>query len=551
MLSQTEENNTKRIFTKAKSQKELMKNQKTSTDDTDELPSKTLLQKENTQTDLSLEAPVKVLPLKSNLRKKSESTKNNKKKHKRVQIVRYNLKELKTKINDINSKIDNEKTISINNYNSLNSEIKTKISKIKNLSLEQMDLISKLKIIKDQLNNKLSKVNELLLKRKEMNKKEKELQKLITVKDKEIELATKRNLKEKNEYKRIFKIFNNNDFTKENNLRKELFELKNEITKLELHIRKLGSILDQHKYCNKHKNELLHYLSLLTNAYQFEVKKTNMIDMTLNSDNETDLTNTKSINKSLDILCSPKRKFAKKIMINNKNSQPNLLSKKTHEYINSVLNNINDDQKKEIGNITNVKSFKLQKKTLFNSKENNFLEKIIPNEYLVRCKERFDNIENENNKIKEKINQNKIKRDKMLTEKQVIIGMKQIKIKAAKREELKLSLDIYKQNKIIEELKKKINEVEKETKKYKNILNSKIKENSNLKKKMNEYIAKNKEKARKGEKKEKTKRNKNSKYKDNDNDNDDNSNNDKNIIIIHQNEFKEENQKNNIIYHPK
>ena len=193
----------------------------------------------------------------------------------------------------------------------------------------------------------------------------------------------------------------------------------------------------------------------------------------------------------------------------------------------------------------------MQKKTLFNSKENNFLEKIIPNEYLVRCKERFDNIENENNKIKEKINQNKIKRDKMLTEKQVIIGMKQIKIKAAKREELKLSLDIYKQNKIIEELKKKINEVEKETKKYKNILNSKIKENSNLKKKMNEYIAKNKEKARKGEKKEKTKRNKNSKYKDNDNDNDDNSNNDKNIIIIHQNEFKEENQKNNIIYHPK
>ena len=191
----------------------------------------------------------------------------------------------------------------------------------------------------------------------------------------------------------------------------------------------------------------------------------------------------------------------------------------------------------------------MQKKTLFNSKENNFLEKIIPNEYLVRCKERFDNIENENNKIKEKINQNKIKRDKMLTEKQVIIGMKQIKIKAAKREELKLSLDIYKQNKIIEELKKKINEVEKETKKYKNILNSKIKENSNLKKKMNEYIAKNKEKARKGEKKEKTKRNKNSKYKDNDND--DNSNNDKNIIIIHQNEFKEENQKNNIIYHPK
>jgi hypothetical protein len=330
-------------------------------------------------------------------------------------------------------------------------------------------------------------------------------------------------------------------------LRKELFELKSEITKLEFHIRKLGSLLDQHKYCNKHKNELLNYLSLLTNAYQFEVKKTNMIDMTLNSDNETDLTNSKSVNKSLDILCSPKRKFNKKIMINNKNSQPNLLTKKTHEYINSVLNSINDEQRKETGNINNVKSFKFQKKTLFNSKENNFLEKIIPNEYLVRCKERFDNIENENNKIKEKINQNKIKRDKMLTEKQVIIGMKQIKIKVAKREELKLNIDIYKQNKLIEELNKKINEVEKETKKYKSILNNKIKENTNLKKKMNEYIAKNKEKVKKVDKKEMTNRNKNNK----DIDNDDNSNNEKNIIIINQNEFKEENQKNNIIYHPK
>ena len=545
MLSQTEENSTKRIFTKSKSQRELMKNQKISTDDTDELPSKPLLQKENTQTDLAIEPPPKVLPHKSNLKKKSESTKNHKKKNKKVQIIRYDLKELKTKISDINSKIDNEKNISINNYSSLNSEIKTKISKIKNLSSEQMELISKLKIIKDQLNNKLTKVNDLLLKRTEINKKEKELQKLITVKDKEIELATKRNLKEKNEYKRIIKIFNNNDFAKENNLRKELFELKKEITKLEFHIRKLGSILDQHKYCDKHKNELLNYLSLLTNAYQFEIKKTNMIDMTLNSDNEKDLTNSKSINKSLDILCSPKRKFTKKIMINNKNSQPNLLSKKTNDYINSVLNNINEEQKKEIGNTNNIKSLKFQKKTLFNSKENNFLEKIIPNEYLVKCKERFDNIENEKNKIKEKINQNKIKRDKMLTEKQVIIGMKEIKIKAAKREELKLNIDIYKQNKLIEELKKKINEVEKETKKYKNILNMKIKENLNLKKKMNEYNEKNKEKDKKEEKKPMTNKNKNNK------DNNDNNNKDKNLIIINQNEYKEENQKNNVIYHPK
>ena len=198
------------------------------------------------------------------------------------------------------------------------------------------------------------------------------------------------------------------------------------------------------------------------------------------------------------------------------------------------------NKKKESGNIINIKNYKLQKKNLFNSKENNFLEKIIPNEYLIRCKERFDNIENENNKIKEKLNENKIKRDKMIIEKQVIIGMKEIKIKAAKKEEIKLNIDIYKQNKLIDTLKKKINEVYKETKKYKNLLHMKIKENSNLKKKMNEYILKNKE-IEKEHKKEMT----------NIKDNDDHSNNDKNIRIIHQNELKEENQNNNIIYHPK
>ena len=176
-------------------------NQKTSTDDTEELPSKSSLKKENTQTNLSLEASDKVKSHKSILKKKSESesTKNHKKKHKKVQIIRYDLTELKNKINEINSKIDNEKNISINNYISLNSEIKTKISKIKNLSLEQMELISKLKIIKNEVNKKLSKVNDLLLKKTEIDKKEKELQKLITVKDKEIELANKRNLNEKNE----------------------------------------------------------------------------------------------------------------------------------------------------------------------------------------------------------------------------------------------------------------------------------------------------------------------------------------------------------------
>ena len=195
------------------------------------------------------------------------------KKVKIIPFIKYDLKELESKIKEIKLKINDEKKISLNTINNLNNDILTKNLKIKNLSKEQETLITELKGIKNEIDNRIKKVNYIVSRKKDEIGQGKILQKLIKIKEKEIEFANKTNEKMKKEYERLIKIFNKNDFIKEINLRKELHELNNDISNLEVNNRKLESISDQHQYCGKHKNELLNNLSLLTNAYQFEVKK--------------------------------------------------------------------------------------------------------------------------------------------------------------------------------------------------------------------------------------------------------------------------------------
>ena len=549
MLEQFDSNN-KRIFTKNKSQIEMTKNQKISTNDSEEATTlKPILKKQKTLSNLSqLGIPTNASKNINKYKTESIQTILPKKKKNQNKLIKYDTNELKKKINEINSQINNEKTISINNYNKLNKEIIEKIGIIKNLAEEQRKLIAKLKIMKDEINNKIERVNRIALKNGEYNKKEKIVQKLIVVKEKEIEMANKKTALIKKECFRAKNILNNNDFIKENNLRKEFSELKNEILKLEHDKRKLETILDQHQYCDKRKNELLNYLSLLTNAYQFEIKKSSLI-MTINSDSNNFEEIKNKSNNDKKIFLSPKTKSTKNIFIPKtdkklvkKDSYLNLISKSASDYIHKILNNVKEENKKDQGIISNSNNFnyKTKKKNLFNLKENFFLEKIIPNNYLIKCKERFDNIENNNCQLKEKISLYKMEREKFMNEKQMEIELKEIKIKSAKKEELRLNINIYKTSKKIEELKKEIDKLNKETKKVNNIIIIKKKENSNVNNKMKEL--KKDIKKRKKEMKE----NKDTK--------EEIINNKEGIYITkisQKEELKEVNQKNNIYIHPK
>lgn len=549
MLPQIQSYDSNLLFSKHNSQNDLMKNQNTLINDEDNSSQrKSILKKKNTLSSLSIGTPSN---LQSNTNKKKSGfiqTSPGKKKKIQTPAIKYDLNELQNKIDELNSKINEEKNISINNYNNLNNEINSKVLQIKNLASEQNELISKLKSIKDQLNNTLERANNIALKNSENVKNEKKLKKLITVKEKEIELANKRKETEKNEYKRIVNIYNKNNQNKENFLSQQLFELNNVKSKLELDIKQLKSKLDQHKYCDKHKTEMQNFLSLLTNAYQFELKMTNKIDMELTSKNKPEIKkqNSRSIEVNSNVLNTivPKLKQNKKKALINYKSQPILSIKKTNKYITNALNTINYEYGKGSEYIKNSRNinYKMKKKNLFNLKENNFLEKVIPSNYLIKCRERFDNLENENNKLKTKINENKLKKDLFFNENQIKIEFKEMKLKVVKREELKLEVNLKKQKMKINELKKKINELNKETKKYNKLINNRNKGISGLKNKMNEF-KKHKKKVKKkediGEQMNIDEENINNKEDKN-----------YNLIVVHQKEedFKEENQTHDINY---
>ena len=211
-----EESNNKRMLNKNKSKNEMTKNEKTSTNDLDEMPTKkSNLKKQNSLSNLSTIDALSNLQIIRKNKSESIQTFPRRKKHKlQTQTTKYDLIEIKNNINEINFKINYEKNISINTYSSLNNEIINKNVKIKNLAEEQKDLISKLKIIKNEINNKIEKANILILKKTDENKKEKILQKLINVKEKEIILSNKKNKNMKNEYRRIKTIINNNNVNK-------------------------------------------------------------------------------------------------------------------------------------------------------------------------------------------------------------------------------------------------------------------------------------------------------------------------------------------------
>ena len=167
MLEQNQQRpNNRRIFTKNKSQKEMTKNQKTSTNNSEEnMIQRQPILKKNISPNLNLGVPINIQKLIIRNKNESLQTLSLKKKQNCI-YIRYDLNELQNSINNINSKINEEKSTSINIYNNLNEEIAEKNVKIKNLSGVQKDLIYKLKIMKNEINNKIDKADLLISKKK-------------------------------------------------------------------------------------------------------------------------------------------------------------------------------------------------------------------------------------------------------------------------------------------------------------------------------------------------------------------------------------------------
>jgi len=178
----------------------------------------------------------------------------------------------------INAAIIQENKKMREDTNQLNEEITERVFQINELSKINRNYVEKLKNMQLKINSKLAKGNKYLDKMEKLKKKEAELKKDLKVIDKEIAIAGKSQEIAINDYNYMKNLEEKNNPELQNSLLAKLEALKKRKNKLQYEIKDLKKTISEHKLCKKEKQNLISTLNIMTNSYQFEIKKENMFD---------------------------------------------------------------------------------------------------------------------------------------------------------------------------------------------------------------------------------------------------------------------------------
>ena len=435
----------------------------------------------------------------SNFDKKTGKAQSNKPNVISLAELEVKTKELKDKLDKINYDIEIEKNLFLQETSQLNTDLTEKAFIISDLSSENKDIVSKLKSIKSNLDNKV-KIGEIfLLKKEDLEKEEKKLLKEIEIKEKQIKIANKN----KNIYERDLNLIEtlneDNDKDKESLLNTEFENLENFKNGIINENNELKKIIKEHKLCPKEKANLKSLLNVITNSYQFEIKKTNMKEsdiQTLEEKKERikkerqekkdkELLDNSNINRSKTI----SKRIRKDVLakMKKKKSEENILPTRASKYIEEICNTIDAQEKKNSGDIKNINNtdYQLKPKTLFTENEQLQLASIIPPNYLNDFKEKFDAVENERYELIEKIKNNQEKHDNKLNSVKLQLNYTELKKKEQKLLFLDFQSNLIKKNADISKIKTEINKVTREFNTWNKLLKMKSNENT----KLNKYIA--------------------------------------------------------------
>ncbi len=402
--------------------------------------------------------------------------------------------ELNEKLEKLNSDIDLQKNLLIEESNQLNIDITEKVLEIGNLTSENNDLMSQLKSIKSNLDDKM-KIGEIFLKKMEkIIKEEKILKKNLEIKDRQIEIAKKSQNIAAKDYNRIKNVVENNDAEKESTLNTELENLKNYKIELENENKSLRKIIKEHKTCAAKKAKLKSKLNVMKNAYQFEQKKTNMIESNkLNLEEKKERIKEKiekekedrnNGNRSISYSNGVRRKVLE--VMKQKKSENYLVPSRTTKHINDICNTLGAQQQKissEIKNSNNY-DYNSKQKVLFTESEQLQLASIIPPSYLNEFKERFDILENQRYELMDKIKNNHDKKENSINSVKIKLNYTELRKKEQKLLFVDLNSHLSKKNLDISKLKTEINKVIKEYNKWNRLLIAKTNEST----KLNKYI---------------------------------------------------------------
>ena len=401
--------------------------------------------------------------------------------------------EMQIKLAQLNSEMDKEQNLLIQETTELNTDITDRGFEISCLSSENKNLMTQLKYIQTSLDDKMEIGKVFYSKMEKLKISEKQLKKQIEVLEKEIQLAEKSSKIAQKDCKRMKMLAKNNKEGKEKILNEELDTLVKLKSELEENNFKLRKEIKEHKLCPKIKSGLVSKLNMLNNAYEFEKKKVNMLETSMVNletkkekikkeiqDKEEFNANNRSIS-----YCSNLRKKVLKNM-EKKNSEQKMMSPIARQHVSKICNIIEEQNKRsseQIKNISNTNYQKL-KKNLFTENEQMQLAAIIPPSFLNEFKERFEKVENQRYDLIGKLKQNKNKLNEVSDDIQIKINYTELKKREQKMLWVDMNANLSKKNVELNNLRNEIKRANKEFRNWSRLLKMKNNENQ----KLNEYI---------------------------------------------------------------
>ena len=394
-----------------------------------------------------------------------------------------------------NEEYENNKKKCINEILLLNNNIKSKSSEFEILSNNSKSLFNKLNQLNSKINEEYQKIkladlvnksskNELINNEKNNENRIKNTKKLILLNNTIID-------KFKIHKEKLEKIIQENKNTKLNNLKIELEELNNEEQILKNEIEKLRLIKETHeKKCTKFLRYLENNLEKIKNEYNLEYKAKD-INKSSSIEKQNSLKN-RSINSLPNIyhnIINPddneekktifqQRILKKKQIINEKR-----IKKEYEEFQDQIKNKIKINSKNDIKNYINSRNEKrkdIDNNNLFSFNEQNLLKDFIPMEILNAYQNKFKTLRVENNQIIQILQKNEPKL-KLIEEKNQIEFIKDKKDYNIQKRNIELNSKIIKTSKNLKEINKEINDLQRELDKIDLIYNTKKMDNDKFK----------------------------------------------------------------------
>ena len=411
--------------------------------------------------------------------------------------------DLRALLEKINSAIIRERQMMREDTNQLNEIITEKVFQINDLTKINNDYVSQLKDIKATLDSKMTLGKRYLYKMEKLKKKEAELKKDIKVMDKEIIIAGKNQEIAKNDYNYMKNLEEKNDSELQNSLLAKYESLQRKRNQLQYEIKELKKIIKEHKLCKKEKQNLIGTLNIITNSYQFEVKKENMFDSNIadleekkekaKEENDRYKENIQKMNGNSRSIsyCTRLRKNVIDKM-SKINSERKIISNRAQLYVNNLCNNLEEQYIQSSGNMKNMDNNNYQNnpKYLFTQNEQVQLATIIPPSYLNKFKERFGKVENERYNLLDKIKINK--QSSPINSLKININYNELKKKEQKILRIDLNSKVIKANSHVNKLKSDLNKIMNEINSWNKMLKMKTMQNLQFNKYINS-MSKNKD----------------------------------------------------------